>query len=370
MTELNKHELIPGYEFRHIQYSERPILDRAGAAIDGLHQIVISLDNPKQLNSYTTDAVREVIMAVRRAIVERAATNIIFTATGTRSFCTGGNTEEYATYYSQRPHEYLQYMRLFNDMVTAFLLADKPVICRVNGMRIAGGQEIGMACDFSIAGDHARFGQAGPLHGSAPDGGSTDFLDLYVGFSNAGDSLALCDQWSAHKAYRIGLINEIAPVYRRKDTGEMIPNPMVVSDRFVDGGGRIVYGDFKTGRERDDAKALIADCEIDLTALDAAVDAMATKLVYTFPDCTRKTLESLRKKKLRHWQANCETNRSWLSLNMSTEAAAGFRAFNEGARGDREIDFISLRKQIAAGSKFDQDLIDSVQPKSAKASES
>ena len=59
-------------------------------------------------------------------------------------------------------------MRLFNDMVTGILTCDKPVINRVNGMRVGGGQEIGMACDFSIASDLARFGQAGPRHGSAP----------------------------------------------------------------------------------------------------------------------------------------------------------------------------------------------------------
>ena len=47
-------------------------------------------------------------------------------------------------------------------MVSAILMCDKPVICRVNGMRIAGGQEIGMACDFSVAQDLALFGQAGP----------------------------------------------------------------------------------------------------------------------------------------------------------------------------------------------------------------
>ena len=27
-------------------------------------------------------------------------------------------------------------MRLFNDMVSAILMCDKPVVCRVNGMRI------------------------------------------------------------------------------------------------------------------------------------------------------------------------------------------------------------------------------------------
>ena len=69
-------------------------------------------------------------------------------------------------------------MRVFNDMVSSILGCDKPVICRVNGMRIGGGQEIGMACDFSVAQDLARFGQAGPKHGSAPIGGATDFLPL------------------------------------------------------------------------------------------------------------------------------------------------------------------------------------------------
>ena len=81
---------------------------------------------------------------------------------GDKAFCTGGNTKEYAEYYAGRPQEYRQYMRLFNDMVSAILACDKPVICRVNGMRIGGGQEIGMACDFSVAQDLARFGQAGP----------------------------------------------------------------------------------------------------------------------------------------------------------------------------------------------------------------
>ena len=76
-------------------------------------------------------------------------------------------------------------MRLFNDMVSAILACDKPVICRVNGMRIGGGQEIGMACDFSVAQDLARFGQAGPKHGSAPIGGATDFLPLIVGHERA-----------------------------------------------------------------------------------------------------------------------------------------------------------------------------------------
>jgi 6-oxo-cyclohex-1-ene-carbonyl-CoA hydrolase len=366
MTELLNHDILPGYEFRHIKYETRPVLDHKGKPVEGLYQVWIALDNEKQLNSYTTNAVKEIILAFRRASCDRRAANVVFTAVGDKAFCTGGNTEEYATYYSNRPLEYLQYMRLFNDMVTNILLCDKPVICRVNGMRIGGGQEIGMACDFSIAGDHARFGQAGPKHGSAPDGGSTDFLDVYVGFARAAESLVLCEPWSAHKALRIGLINDLAPVHKTAD-GKFVPNPFAVTDRYLDEMGNIVYGEWKEGADKDKAKELANQCTIDLSLLDRKVDALATKLLYTFPDCTRKTLESVRKKKLMHWQQNSETNRSWLSLNMNTEAAAGFPAFHFGDRNEREIDFVALRKKLAEGARFDRTLISEVLMPSARA---
>lgn len=223
-----------------------------------------------------------------------------------------------------------------------------------------------MACDFSIAGDHARFGQAGPVHGSAPDGGSTDFLHLYVGYAKAAESLVLCEPWSAHAALRLGLLNDIVPVHREAN-GTLIPNPLVVTDRYTDDTGRIVFGEWKTGEALKEAKAVAARCTIDLSRLDEAVDALVTRLLHTFPDCTRKTLESLRKKKLEHWYANSETNRSWLALNMNTEAAAGFPAFHYGAKNEREIDFIKLRLRYAEGAVFDERTIADVLPPSARA---
>lgn len=223
-----------------------------------------------------------------------------------------------------------------------------------------------MACDFSVAGDHARFGQAGPIHGSAPDGGSTDFLHLYVGYAKAAESLALCEPWSAYAALRFGLLNEVVAVHRNDD-GRFVPNPLVVTDRYVDDMGQLVYGQWRNGAALDAAKALAARCSIDLSPLDAAVDRLVTRLLHTFPDCTRKTLESLRKKKLEHWYANSETNRSWLALNMNTEAAAGFPAFHFGARGDREIDFVRLRQLYAEGASFDASMIQAVLPSSARA---
>ena len=304
--------------------------------------------------------VKDVILAFRRASNDRAAVALVFTGSGTRAFCTGGNTAEYAEYYAGRPGEYMQYMRLFNDMVTAILLCDLPVICRVNGMRIAGGQEIGMACDVSVASDLATFGQAGPRHGSAPDGGSTDFLPLYVGIERSMTNAALCEPWTACQALRLGLISEAVPVLRVD--GKLVPNPLVVTDRWLDG-GRIVYGEPLAGEEKERGKALLERGTIDLAPLDECVDRLLTRFLLTFPDCTRKTLQSLRKHKLEHWDLNKESNRSWLGLNMMTEAHAGFRAFNEGPKNNRVIDFVDLRRRLAQGETWGPALIDAIQPR-------
>jgi len=249
---LKSHTLVSDVAFGEIRYELRPARDRAGAPVPGLHNAWIILDNAAQLNSYTTEAAKEIILALRQASMDRSVVCVVLTAVGDQAFCTGGNTKEYAEYYAGNPQEYKQYMRLFNDMIDAILRCDKPVVNRVNGMRVGGGQEIGMACDFSIAADTARFGQAGPRHGSAPDGGSTDFLPLYVGFAHAMESGVLCEMWSAHKALWLGLLNQVVPVLRVN--GRWIPNPMVITDRLADEWGTIVFGDFKTGAARDDAK--------------------------------------------------------------------------------------------------------------------
>jgi len=357
---MKSHTLIDDYPYKLIRYERRPARDAARREVPGLFNAWIVLDNPSQLNSYTTDTVKEVILAFRQASMDRSVVSVVFTATGDKAFCTGGNTKEYAEYYAGNPPEYKQYMRLFNDMIDAILRCDKPVINRVNGLRIAGGQEIGMACDFTVAVDTARFGQAGPKHGSAPDGGSTDFLPLYVGFTRAVESGVLCEMWSAHKAAFLGLVNQVVPAL--KLDGKWIPNPQVVTDRFLDEFGTIVYGDFRQGAEAEAAKAALAKATTDLSKLDEAVETLCTKLLYLMPDCTAKTLTSLRKHKTWHWDNTSPTNREWLALNMMTEANAGFRAFNEGPKGHREVDFIRLRQLLAEGHPWDDELLHAISP--------
>ena len=357
---MHDHNLVESFPTRSILVEQRAVKDRSGAPVEGLHNVWITLNNPSELNAYTTDMIKEIILALRAASNDRAAVAVVVTGAGTRAFCAGGNTREYAEVYAGNPGEYRQYMRLFNDMVTAVLQCDKPVICRVNGMRVGGGQEVGMACDFSVASDLAVFSQAGPRHGSAPDGGSTDFLPVFVGMERAMFSGTLCQQWSAHRFYWLGGLTQIVPAL--KVDGQWTPNPLVVTDLVLDEYGRLLIGEAKTGAEREQGKALLAKGSVDLTLLDEAVDTLCTQLLYTMPDCLIKTIESLRKHKLEHWDRNRETNRAWLSLNMMTEARAGFRAFHYGSKEQREVDFVLLRRRLAQGVPWSDELIEEIAP--------
>jgi len=362
-AELNDHNLIPEAEtiVPGILYEKRPARRIDGSIAEGLSNVWITLDNPSQFNSYTTDMTKGAILAFRRASVDREVNAVVFTGTGSKAFCTGGNTKEYAEYYAGNPQEYRQYMRLFNDMVSAILSCDKPVVCRVNGMRIGGGQEIGMACDFTITQDLANFGQAGPKHGSAAIGGSTDFLPVMIGAEQAMVSGTLCEPYSAHKAYRLGIASGIVPAL--KISGEFTPNPCVITDQMLDSYGRIIHGEFKTGDDFKAGRERIKSGEIDLSLLDEEVELLCGKLLETFPECMTKSLEELRKPKLNSWNANKENSRAWLALNMMNEARTGFRAFNEGNRETgREIDFVKLRQGLAVGTPWTPELIDSLMP--------
>jgi 6-oxo-cyclohex-1-ene-carbonyl-CoA hydrolase len=283
---------------------------------------------------------------------------VVFTGAGDRAFCTGGNTKEYSEYYSRRPSEYGEYMDLFNAMVDSILGCKKPTVCRVNGMRVAGGQEIGMACDLSVASDLAVFGQAGPRHGSAPDGGSTDFLPWYLSIEDAMWSCVSCEMWSAYKMKMKGLISKVVPVLKRD--GRFVRNPLVETDRYV-ADGEIVYGEPKSGEEAKAGRALVKDTPVDFELLDRAVDDIVWRFANLFPGCLIKSIDGIRAKKKVFWDQAKLANRHWLAANMMGEALLGFGAFNtRKLTGSDVIDFIAYRQLLARGEAVDDALFEQV----------
>lgn len=349
--DLWKDEFISGMP-PTVQYELKPIVGPKGEPADGLFTAWIILDNPEQLNSYTTKMVKGVISGFHRASMDRRVVAVVFTAAGNRAFCTGGNTKEYAEYYSSRPAEYGLYMDLFNAMVDAILNCKKPVICRVNGMRVAGGQEIGMACDLAVAADTALFGQAGPRHGSAPDGGSTDFLPWYLTIEQAMWNCVSCELWSAYKMLRMGLISRVAPVL--KDGDVFVRNPLVITDRYVED-GEIVYGESVYGEAAKSAKEFLKTAAYDFSRLDAEVNRIVWTFTNLFPGCLIKSIDGIRQKKKFFWDQTKLANRHWLAANMATEAFLGFHAFNtKKITGKDTIDFVKFRQLQAEGHPFNE----------------
>ena len=342
-------------------YEKLPVRAPTGEPVEGLYAARITLNNPRQYNSYTTEMVKGVTAAFNAASSDRSIVAAVFTGAGDKAFCTGGNVKEYSEYYGRRPNEYGEYMDLFNGMVDAILNCKKPTLCRVNGMRVAGGQEIGMACDLTLTSDLAIFGQAGPRHGSAPDGGSTDFLPWFLSMEDALYNCVSCELWSAYTMKLKGLVTKVAPVL--KVDGKIVRNPLIITDKYVDN-GEIVYGEFKKGDAAKAARAMIKANSTDFALLDKEVDKVIWNFTNLFPGCLIKSIDGIRAKKKFFWDQTKLANRHWLAANMSGEAYLGFTAFNtKKLTGTDVIDFIRYRQLIAAGALMDEETFAQVLPK-------
>lgn len=363
--ELKNHDLwgdeFFGADAPSVIFEKRPILNPKGGRIDDLYSAWITLNNPAQFNSYTTKMVKGVIAGLFKASVDHRVVAVVITAVGDKAFCTGGNTKEYAEYYSKRPAEYGLYMDLFNTMIDAILNCKKPVIARVNGMRVAGGQEIGTACDLSIASDLAVFGQAGPRHGSAPVGGATDFLPWMLGFEDAMWSCISCELWSAYKMKMKGMISKVVPVI--KQDGKWVRNPGIITDKYVDD-GEIVYGEFKTGADASAAREFLKTAQTNFELLDKSVNDILWTFTNLFPNCLQMSVDSVRQKKKFFWDQSKGAYRHWLAANMNAEAFIGFNAFNARKQTGQDVaDFVKYRQMVAQGAEMDDELFEAVLPK-------
>ncbi|MDX9745103.1 MAG: 6-oxocyclohex-1-ene-1-carbonyl-CoA hydratase [Syntrophales bacterium] len=346
-------------------YEKAPLLDPKGNAVEGLYTARITLNNPAQYNSYTTDMVKGVIAGFHKASMDKSIVAAVFTGVGDRAFCTGGNTKEYAEYYTRRPKDYSDYIYLFGAMVDAILSCGVPTICRVNGMRIGGGQEIGQACDINISADTAVFGQVGTRAGSSPDGGSTDFLPWNLSMEHALWNCVSNIPYSSYKMERLGLIGKALPVKKDKD-GNWVRDPRVITDKYVDN-GEIVYGEMKSGAALKEGNDYLKTLATDFTLLDNHINGMIWTLTNTFPMCLMKAVETIRLKKRFFWDTTKTHARYWLGANMNGDAWMGFNAFNTQAKtGSSTVDFLELRRQISLGHIYGEELAEKVLAKPKK----
>jgi len=252
----------------------------------------IAINRPQVYNSYSTLALKEIKAALEDAGSDDSIAVLVLTGVGDKAFCTGGDVEEYQKYYIRTPRDFVKWGKLWYEAYHALIHLGKPTIARINGMAVGGGNEWHIACDLSIAAEHATFRQVGTRVGSVAVTACT-IMPMLIGDRRAREVLLLCESFDAKTALEWGWVNKVVP-YKE---------------------------------------------------LDSAVEEMCGKLKNKFTDCTRATLNHLNIWKDMALQGIYHGT-DWLAVHFnSMEAHEGMNSFVE----KRSPDYMKIRKVAASG---------------------
>jgi naphthoate synthase/2-ketocyclohexanecarboxyl-CoA hydrolase len=184
-------------DFKEIIY-EKKFHDELGGGIAR-----VTINKPKKYNTMTLATVEEMFRAFYDANHDTGIGVIIVAGAG-RNFGTGGDVEWEKwglreAFYNRYPHNRL------------IRLSRKPVIAQVQGYCLGGHNHMAYCCDFTIAADTAKFGQAGPKVSSPADGFFVPYLTKVVGAKKAREMWMMCRRYTAEQAEQMGLINTAVP---------------------------------------------------------------------------------------------------------------------------------------------------------------
>jgi len=165
----------------------------------------ITIDRAAKMNAFRGRTCDELIHALQRAGYDRAIGAIVLAGAGDKAFCTGGDQSAHEGQYDGRGTIGLP----MEELHAAIREVPKPVVARVQGYAIGGGNVLCTICDLTIASERAIFGQVGPKMGSVDPGYGTALLARVVGEKKAREMWYLCRRYSAAEALAMGLVNTV-----------------------------------------------------------------------------------------------------------------------------------------------------------------
>jgi len=168
----------------------------------------VTVNRPKVLNALNTPTWKDLRTAFEDARDDVKVRGVILTGAGNKAFIAGADISELAKVTA---FEAEQSSRFGQEVLDLIENLGKPVIAAINGFALGGGCETAMACTIRIAVDTAKFGQPEVTLGLIPGGGGTQRLPRLVGKGHALQLMLSGEMISAQDAYRIGLVNELAP---------------------------------------------------------------------------------------------------------------------------------------------------------------
>lgn len=164
------------------------------------HLAILSFNRPEKLNAINVQVKREVSQALIELEADDDVRVVIMTGVG-RAFSSG--------YDITAPESELEeFMSLKEE--EELLNLDKPTIAAIHGYTLGDGLQQALLCDIRVAADDTVLGFIGPLIGGLCYS-AFSILPQVVGRGKANELLFTCSQISAEEAYRIGLVNKVAP---------------------------------------------------------------------------------------------------------------------------------------------------------------
>ncbi len=168
----------------------------------------ITINRPRVYNAFRPRTVVEMLDAFQRAGWDKTIGAIVLTGTGEKAFCTGGDQSDHDGQYGDEDARGPVGMPV-GELHSVIRDVPKPVIAKVRGYAIGGGNVLATLCDLTIASETAIFGQVGPKMGSVDPGFGTAYLSRLVGEKKAREIWYLCRRYSAAEALDMGLINAV-----------------------------------------------------------------------------------------------------------------------------------------------------------------
>jgi dihydroxynaphthoic acid synthetase len=169
----------------------------------------ITINRPAKLNAFRSQTLDELIDAFRAAEADKTVGVIVLTGAGDRAFCSGGDISWEEESDAAGAHQLGRRTTILSMIMRN---CGKPVIARVQGYAVGGGNELALICDLTVASEDSTFGQAGPKMGSVPIWWGTQLLPRLVGEKRAREVVFLCERYSAAQALEMGWINKVVPV--------------------------------------------------------------------------------------------------------------------------------------------------------------
>ncbi|HZG30533.1 MAG TPA: enoyl-CoA hydratase/isomerase family protein [Ensifer sp.] len=170
---------------------------------------VIELARPAVFNCLSMDVHAKLSGALKTFESDLTTRSVLICAQG-KHFCTGAELGEVKTKRTSET-EIDAFLRAGHETLRAMELGRLPIICAIQGLCLAGGLELMLACDVVFAGESAKFGDQHAQFGLVPGWGSSQRLPRVIGLRRAMD-LFLSVRWiEAQKAEQWGLVNYVVP---------------------------------------------------------------------------------------------------------------------------------------------------------------